>query len=63
MQTQREKGEGVIQNREVRYGDCGIVVSEMNMCEVCDICHHAKCEGVSDEAYTVLQVNGAMNWY
>ena len=36
---------------------------EMNMCEVCDICHHAKCEGVSDEAYAVLQGNGAMNWY
>ena len=25
--------------------------------------HHAKCEGVSDEAYAVLQGNESMHWY
>ena len=53
-------------SREIKCGDCENVVSEMNtgiMCEVCDIWHHAKCEGVSDETYAVLQGNEAMHWY
>ena len=33
------------------------------MCEACDMRHHAKCEGVSDEAYAVLQGNETMHWY
>ena len=36
-------------NREVKCGDCGNVVSEMDtgiMCEVCDMWHHAKCKGI-----------------
>ena len=42
------------------------MVSEMDtgiMCEVCDMWHHAKCEGASDEAYAVLQGNESMHWY
>ena len=53
-------------SREVKCGDCGNVVSEMDtgiMCEVCDICHHAKYERVSDEAYEMLQGNEAVHWY
>ena len=59
------KGEGVIK-AEVKCGDCGNVVSEMDtgiMCNVCDMWHHAKCKGVSDEAYAVLQGNETMHWY
>ena len=33
------------------------------MCEVCDIWHHAKCEGVPNEAHAVLQGNDTMHWY
>ena len=53
-------------SRQVKCGDCGNVVSEMDtgiMCGVCDMWHQAKCEGVSDEAYAVLQGNESMHWY
>ena len=41
-------------------------MSEMDtgiMCEACDKWHHAKCKGVSDEAYAVFQGNESMRWY
>ena len=37
--------------KTVKCGDYGIVVFEMDtgiMCDVCDVWHHAKCEGVSN---------------
>ena len=65
MQTMGGKGEGVIKAQRLNVVT-GNVVSEMDtgiMCEVYDMWHHAKCEGVSDGAYTVLQGNEAMHWY
>ena len=65
MADSNRGGEGVIK-AEVKCGDCGNVVSEMDtgiMCEVCDTWHHSKCEGVPDEANAVLQGNEAMHWY
>ena len=56
MQTEGERERGN-KSREVNCGDCGNVMSEMDtgiMCEVGDMRHHAKCEGVSNEAYAVL---------
>ena len=53
-------------SREVKCGDCGNVVSEIDtgiMYEVCDMWHHAKCEGISEEAYAVLQGNEALHWH
>ena len=60
-----EKGNGN-KSREVKCGECRNVMSEMDtgiMCEVCNMWHHAKCKGVSDEAYAVLQGKEAMHWY
>ena len=65
MQTEGERERGN-KSREVNCGDCGNVISEMDtgiMCEVCDMWHHAKCAGVSDEAYAVLHGNEAMHCY
>ena len=64
MQTEWGKKRKGNKNRVVKCDDCGIVVSEMDkgiMCEVCDMWHHAKWEGVSDESYAVLQGNEAMH--
>ena len=47
-------------------GKCSLAVSGRDkgvLCEICEVWFHAKCQGISDEAYKILQKEQSLHWY